>query len=213
MPIDYYDILQLQPSASLAEIKSAYRKLAHLYHPDKNHGDSVAKAHFELIKEAYEVLSHPVKKEKYLQERWHSKAHAIPFQHKPTTAHDILITVLNTGNKVMQMDQYRMNKEGLKNEINNLLSDENIKILYEFNELNMNDAIVKELLQMINILPTADELTLLKRLRCIDNTYTATIKEREELLNGNLFWETWKPAFILLMVILICILIWGTSLT
>ncbi|MCH5683663.1 DnaJ domain-containing protein [Niabella sp. W65] len=62
MAIDYYQILQISPSADLAEIKSAYRRLAHQYHPDKNPDNKSALAYFELIKEAYETLSTPGKK-------------------------------------------------------------------------------------------------------------------------------------------------------
>ncbi|MEI9910706.1 MAG: DnaJ domain-containing protein [Bacteroidota bacterium] len=59
---DYYKILELPPSATLQEIKTAYRRLAHQYHPDKNDNDLYAAAQFEMVKEAYEVLSDPRKK-------------------------------------------------------------------------------------------------------------------------------------------------------
>src|SRR2546423_30912 len=71
MTKDYYSILQLPPSATLPEIKQAFRKLAMTWHPDKNPNDVYAKTQFEEIKEAYEVLTSPVKKDFYLQERWY----------------------------------------------------------------------------------------------------------------------------------------------
>jgi curved DNA-binding protein CbpA len=67
---DYYSILELPPSASADEIKKAYRRLAHLYHPDKKDNDPYAAAQFAVIKEAYETLSNPAQKECYLQQRW-----------------------------------------------------------------------------------------------------------------------------------------------
>ena len=62
---DYYDTLGVARSASEGEIKSAYRKLAKQYHPDKNQGDSGAAEKFKEMGEAYAVLSDPEKKKVY----------------------------------------------------------------------------------------------------------------------------------------------------
>jgi len=62
---DFYEILGLKKGASEAEIKSAFRKLAVKYHPDKNKGDKKAEEKFKEINEAYGVLSDPEKKKKY----------------------------------------------------------------------------------------------------------------------------------------------------
>lgn len=62
---NYYKVLGISPSARQDEIKKAYRKLAHQYHPDKNTAGKAGEEHFRLIKEAYEVLSNPQKKREY----------------------------------------------------------------------------------------------------------------------------------------------------
>lgn len=62
---DYYKILGVSKSAGEAEIKSAYRKLAKLHHPDKNPGDKKAEEKFKEINEAYEVLGDSSKRAKY----------------------------------------------------------------------------------------------------------------------------------------------------
>lgn len=64
---DYYDVLGVSRSASDADIKSAYRKLAKQYHPDKNQGDEKAAEKFKEIGEAYAVLNDTEKRKLYDQ--------------------------------------------------------------------------------------------------------------------------------------------------
>ncbi|MGB7395176.1 MAG: J domain-containing protein [Pricia sp.] len=63
--IDYYKVLGLDKSASAAEIKKAYRKLARKHHPDLNPDDKEAQQRFQRINEANEVLGDPEKRKKY----------------------------------------------------------------------------------------------------------------------------------------------------
>lgn len=59
---NYYQVLGIKKDASLDEIKKAYRKLAHQYHPDKKGGDE---AKFKKINEAYQVLSNEKERKQY----------------------------------------------------------------------------------------------------------------------------------------------------
>lgn len=65
MKRDYYEVLSVSRSASVDEIKKAYRKVAMQYHPDRNPGDKVAEEKFKEAAEAYEVLSDSNKKAQY----------------------------------------------------------------------------------------------------------------------------------------------------
>jgi len=65
--VDYYKILGIEKTATAAEIKLAYRKLARKYHPDLNPNDKDAHSNFQQINEANEVLSDVEKRKKYDQ--------------------------------------------------------------------------------------------------------------------------------------------------
>jgi len=63
--IDYYKLLEIDRSATKADVKKAYRRLARKYHPDLNPDNKEAQARFQQINEAHEVLSDPEKRKKY----------------------------------------------------------------------------------------------------------------------------------------------------
>lgn len=67
MPLpDYYNILNVPPSATLAQIKHAYRQLARRYHPDINHAtDNPLDNRIKQLNEAYAVLSNAARRAAY----------------------------------------------------------------------------------------------------------------------------------------------------
>lgn len=75
---DYYAILGVPRTATQAEIKKAFRRLARQYHPDRNPGDKAAEQRFKDINEAHEVLSDPEKRKLYdqLGANWEAFARA-----------------------------------------------------------------------------------------------------------------------------------------
>ena len=62
---NYYQVLGISQNAKEQEIKKVYKRLAIKYHPDRNPGNQEAESKFKQIKEAYEVLSDPEKREAY----------------------------------------------------------------------------------------------------------------------------------------------------
>ncbi len=85
---DYYAVLGVPKTASEAEIKKAYRKLARQFHPDLNPGNAAAETRFKEINEANEVLGDSTTRRKYdeLGSNWRQYADAPPQQgHRPHT--------------------------------------------------------------------------------------------------------------------------------
>lgn len=68
---DYYAILEVSPTATTAEIKRSYRRLARLHHPDLN--KQALDTHIKRLNEAYEVLRDPVKRAAYDEQRAEEK--------------------------------------------------------------------------------------------------------------------------------------------
>jgi molecular chaperone DnaJ len=64
---DYYEVLEISKTATVEDIKKAYRKAALKHHPDKNAGNKEAEQKFKEAAEAYEVLSDPEKRHRYDQ--------------------------------------------------------------------------------------------------------------------------------------------------
>ena len=62
---DYYEVLGVSHSATEQDLKSAYRRLAHQHHPDKNQGDLQSEENFKEAAEAYAVLSDPEQRKRY----------------------------------------------------------------------------------------------------------------------------------------------------
>ncbi|MDD3799598.1 MAG: molecular chaperone DnaJ, partial [Novosphingobium sp.] len=63
--IDYYELLEVERTADEKTLKSAYRKLAMRYHPDRNPGDAESESRFKAINEAYDCLKDPQKRAAY----------------------------------------------------------------------------------------------------------------------------------------------------
>jgi molecular chaperone DnaJ len=62
---DYYEVLGVERTATAAQLKTAYRKLAMEFHPDRNQGDKQAEERFKEVGEAYSVLSDAQKRQRY----------------------------------------------------------------------------------------------------------------------------------------------------
>ena len=201
---DYYQILQIQPHSTLAEIKQAFRRLALIYHPDKNPNDKYAAAQFNEIKEAYEVLTNPVKKENYLQQRWYNQSIGKRRTAKTITPVSILKLVLELEQYVSRLDVHRMNKEGLSDYIDELLSTGTIENLKQFNEPEINKQIITSTLSAMQPLSMRFLGKLPERLGTLADDETSLHQIKNFLRNRKrvFLWERYKVAVIILFTFL-----------
>jgi curved DNA-binding protein CbpA len=207
---DYYKILELPPSATLKEIKTAYRRLAHQYHPDKSGNDLYAAAQFEIIKEAYEVLSNPAKKEYYLQQRWYNQSIGKKHTETVITPVTVLKQVLELDKYVSTLDVHRMDKEGLYNYIMDMLSEETIKKINGFNEPDAGKSIVESVLKSAWPLPWKYAKPLSERLNTI-HTNADTLQAISQYAHHSRSmdnWDKYKAWLLLLIVLLLCLFIY-----
>jgi molecular chaperone DnaJ len=210
---DYYAILELEPRAGYPEIRKAYRRLAMLLHPDKNPGDPYARARFEEIREAYEVLTDPRKKEYYLQQRWYSQQAGNRRPSPPLTPVTFLKQILELDRYVANLDQFRMDQHGLQHHILELLSDSRIEQLNGFREIAINDEITSIFLRCFRSLSfpllgapllQLGKIEVSQHILLQVNTYFTTRQKNDR-------WEKYKPWAILLLVVSVCILIFFTQ--
>lgn len=207
---DYYAILEVEPVATTAEIKAAYRKLAHLYHPDKNPGNKYAISQFYLVKEAYEILSAPVLREQYLYDRSLAKANAIKMETAAINPERIVQNLIEVNKRVQTYDAFRMNKEALTKDILILLSTENVAMLNDFNDATINDEIIKQALRLNNFLPLDSQQLILSELKKIKMSVSSLqqISLAEKNRQQQQLIEKYQPWLIVFAVVLLCILIY-----
>lgn len=209
---DYYRILEVSPQSTPLEIKKSFRRLAMLYHPDKHDEDKIASAQYREIQEAYDTLTDPYKKEAYLQQRWYEQSMGRKLSGTaPLTSSTILRDALSLEKYISTLDPFRIDKEGLLQYIQKLLSDDAIEILLTENEQGIISNITGILLQSGKVftLSQAEKLALLlDKINKKNSAESFAIQQYLALKTKESNRDRWKIPVILIVTILLCLLIY-----
>lgn len=178
-----------------------------LYHPDKTDNE-LLKAKFAEIKEAYEVLSNPVKRKNYDLTfdnfSYKKEAHLTPYK--------LLQKVKELKIKTAKLDPHRMDLDRLEFEITEILSERNTETLSRTEDQQIVQDFIQEMLETASplsskqfqpisehLMPLADETTK-EKMRLFLRSHTWDKR-----------WNTYKIIFALLGGILLCLLIYFIS--
>ncbi|ALM48150.1 hypothetical protein AMR72_04115 [Flavobacterium psychrophilum] len=217
---DYYKILGVARNATQEEIKKVYRQLALQYHPDRNNSDMASEERFKEISESYIVLGDVPKRNAYdyAQDNkisYHGKSTSEPGQATPVTFFTLFkrikTKVLNAGGHI---NEYR-----LFTVMNDLLSDETIRLLVNANDIVTNNMILDEILVSAIFLTDESRLIIHEKLlkladgdpRFIDKISGLT-KPSGKRISQNTAGHTTeseanKPIFFLIILLIILIVI------
>lgn len=205
---DYYKILRVHPTNSETVIKKAFRQLALQFHPDKNPGNLIAEAHFKEIQEAYEVLIDPVQREEYNYKRWYNRSIGKKYTAKALTPTAILDECKKINNYLASVNIFQLDYLSLNHHIHDLLSEETIALLRQYNDISANKNIVRELLTSAHRLPLVYAEPIAEKL----NTVTGVdegLKETIRLFLRNhrrsSWWKKYQLVIVAAITLLLCL--------
>ena len=210
---DYYKILEISPAATDAEIKKSFRRLALLYHPDRNSGSNLHDAKFKEILEAYDVLSDVRRRQEYNRQRY-DKSQPEKETYRQPTAQSIVSESIHLRKKISALDPERMNKYGLYKQIQHLLVIQNILILKHHNDFKLNKQMIDEILFCSQFLPFhyVEKICLhLTELAGSDNETYRKIYRFSREARFRSFWNKYKFIVAVIVAFILCILIYLLS--
>lgn len=211
---NYYKTLGVNPDSSQDMIKKKFRLLAQQYHPDKNAGHEFATAQFREIQEAYEILSNPSKRKQYYFE-W--KSHCSPADNYYESNNDpsvILNDCIRINKEIDRMDRFRINKDSIFRQLNEILSESNINLLLFHKDEKLNSSIITQILAAARAIPFRHITSVTNSLITIAGTDHTSIKKIttfNKTTKRQYYWEKNYPLLVLLITLSICILIYRLS--
>lgn len=212
---DYYHILGVKPNATNDEIKRSYRRLALKYHPDKNPGDPLSEAAFKEIAEAYEILSDAKKREDYHYKRFYT--YSYKYKDAPlVTPQSILNDALKLQKLVEKVDPFRINRDALLFQLEQILSEENLSLLQKEKQAYISTRIIESLLPACKPLNYAHVEVIADNFLILADGDIYLENKINEFLNDqkrNDKWRRYKIVAAIVAAILLCLIIFFISKT
>lgn len=148
MTKDFFAILGITPLATPDEIRRSYRRLAKEWHPDRQGSDAVATARFREVREAYETLTDPVRKDAWLQQRWQMRSMGLQPEGKAVTLpSDLLKACISLEQEVAMKDPHRSDPNNLLQRMRCLLTDDAAVLLCQEPDPSIREGVVRRLLR------------------------------------------------------------------
>lgn len=211
---DYYKILRVKPNATHRQVKTSFRQLAHLYHPDKNPGNALAEANFKEIQEAYETLADPQRREEYNYKRRYSRAARDKFLEEILIPEDILRECRRLHDYLLTVNVLRIEYDGLSRHIRQLLNETNTSILLQENNVNINGQIIEIIMQSAALLPfkyIEQIVRLLRRVAGSNQSLLQKIRLFEQQQRNKNTWQKYRVLLVVIVTLLICLVIYRVS--
>lgn len=204
---DYYRILELTPQATPEEIRRSYRRLAMEWHPDRKGENPL----YLDIREAYETLIDPDRKDAYLRARTDEEHLGRRFEYgaRPTPS-SIMGKALKLEREVSSTDGFRIDGESLLNSINGLLDARTLEVLERETDEGYKRHLTGVLVKSGRPLGLAQSerlAGLLNRLADRDEQCRRQVEAFVAMKRSEERWERWRLPLLLTATLLICLLI------
>lgn len=204
---NYYQILGVAPGASAAEIKAAYRRLALIYHPDKNSDDPTTGYIFQEINEAYQVLSDRSSRADYHRS---FEAEGRGFKSGQTVFFSAELLVVKLGHMkkaLAETDPYRMNTDAVFEELQQLFSAYHLSILQKENNKEMTGQITQNCLDIIIYLSKNEQLQIIQDLEKLPGIEEGQLNDFIKKQKQKWFWDRYRTPLVIVLTIALCCLL------
>jgi curved DNA-binding protein CbpA len=206
---NYYQVLQVSPTASRDEIRKAYHRMAMRFHPDRNPG--IPPGEFAAIQEAYALLSDPAKRAEYDYQQYLFTGTTVIQKPEAASPAEVLSVWRQLNQDWKYPDPFRLNKNMLYFQLRDFLSVNNTSLL---RQLHPKDpallSCIHGLLHLTSFLEPASYWQITRRMREWLSDQPALcllISKHQQSAKWLFFWEKYKTWIALGITAIFCALL------